>query len=61
MNFVGYNHLDCEIHDYSNGLLEGLNSMIQPIKANSRGYRNDDNFMMMIFLRQVNLKLDLPT
>jgi len=46
---------------YSNGLLEGVNSMIQSLKANARGYRNDDNFMVMIYLRQGNLKLDLPT
>lgn len=46
---------------YSNGLLEGLNSMIQSLKANARGYRNDENFMTMIYLRQGQLKLDLPT
>lgn len=46
---------------FSNGLLEGLNSMIQSLKANARGYRNDENFMTMIYLRQGQLKLDLPT
>jgi transposase len=46
---------------YSNGLLEGLNSMIQSLKANARGYRNDENFMTMIYLRQGQLKLNLPT
>lgn len=45
---------------YSNGLLEGLNSMIQSLKANARGYRNDENFMTMIYLRQGQLKLNLP-
>ena len=46
---------------YSNGLLEGLNSMIQALKANARGYRNDENFMTMIYLRHGQLKLNLPT
>ena len=46
---------------YFNGLLEGLNSMIQSLKANARGYRNDENFMTMIYLRQGQLKLNLPT
>jgi transposase len=46
---------------FSNGLLEGLNSMIQALKANARGYRNDDNFMIMIYLRHGNLKFNLPT
>lgn len=46
---------------YTNGLLEGLNSMIQTIKANARGYRNDENFMTMIYLRLGNLKFNLPT
>ena len=38
---------------FSNGLLEGLNSMIQALKANARGYRNDENFMTMIYLRVI--------
>jgi transposase len=46
---------------YSNGLLEGLNSLIQGIKSNARGYRNDENFMTMIYLRLGNLKFNLPT
>lgn len=46
---------------FSNGLLEGLNSMIQTLKANARGYRNDENFMTMIFLRHGNLQFNLPT
>jgi transposase len=28
---------------FSDGLLEGLNSMIQAMKANARGYRNAEN------------------
>ena len=46
---------------FSNGLLEGLNSMIQALKVNARGYRNDENFMTMIYLRHGQLKFNLPT
>ncbi|WP_394698612.1 hypothetical protein [uncultured Methanospirillum sp.] len=35
--------------------------MIQTIKVNARGYRNDENFMTMIYLRLENLKFNLPT
>lgn len=45
---------------YTNGLLEGLNSLIQALKRNARGYRNDQNFMTMIYLRYGQLKFDLP-
>jgi transposase len=44
----------------TNGLLEGLNSLIQSLKANARGYCNDDNFMTMIYLRHGLLDLNLP-
>jgi len=44
----------------TNGLLEGLNSTIQSLKANARGYRNDDNFILMIYLRCGQLKFNLP-
>jgi len=44
----------------TNGLLEGLNSLIQSLKANARGYCNDDNFMIMIYLRHGLLDLHLP-
>ena len=46
---------------YTNGLLEGINSLIQALKVNARGYRNDENFLTMIYLRQGQLKFDLPT
>jgi len=46
---------------HSNGLLEGLKRMIQAFKANARGYRNDENFMTMMYLRHGQLKLNLPT
>ncbi|NLV28141.1 MAG: transposase [Methanomicrobiales archaeon] len=58
-------HWDGIIHyfedRFSNGLLESLNSMIQALKVNARGYRNDENFMTMIYLRHGNLKFNLPT
>jgi transposase len=44
----------------TNGLLEGLNSSIQSLKTNAKGYRNDDNFITMIYLRCGQLKFNLP-
>jgi hypothetical protein len=35
--------------------------MIQSLKANVRGFLNDENFMTMIYLQHGQLKLDLPT
>ena len=34
----------------SNGLLEGLNSLIQAAKRRARGYRSNRNFIAMIYL-----------
>lgn len=48
-------------NQYTNGLLEGLNSLIQALKVNARGYRNDENFMTMIYLRHGQLKFRIPT
>ncbi|WP_372238744.1 hypothetical protein [Methanospirillum purgamenti] len=31
------------------------------MKRNARGYRNDENFMTMIYLRHGQLKFDIPT
>ena len=45
---------------YSYGLLEGLKSMIQSLKTNARGYRNDEN-LMTIYLRLGQLRLNVPT
>jgi len=45
----------------TNGLLEGLNSSIQALKTNAKGYRNDDNFITMIYLRFGQLKFNLPS
>jgi len=47
-------------YQQTNGLLEGLNSTIQSLKTNAKGYRNDDNFITMIYLRCGQLKFNLP-
>lgn len=43
----------------SNGLLEGMNSLIQAAKARARGYRNKDKMITIAYL--VAGKLPLPT
>lgn len=45
----------------TNGLLEGLNSIVQSLKRSARGYRNPKNFMNMIYLRLGRLEFNLPT
>lgn len=48
----------------SNGILEGLNSLIQAAKAKARGYRTSRNFITMIYLLTGKLdfsKTGLPT
>jgi len=42
----------------SNGLLEGLSSLIQATKAHARGYRSARNLIAMIYL--IHGKLPLP-
>jgi len=44
-------------HHVTNGTAEGLNSQIQLIKANARGYRKFDNFRIAIlfFLGKLDL------
>lgn len=44
----------------SNGLLEGMNSLIQAAKARSRGFRNVKNFITMIYLIGAKLEFHLP-
>ena len=39
------------------GYMEGLNSVIQAAKRKARGYPNDDNFVMMIYLLAGKLSL----
>ena len=45
----------------SNGVLEGLNSMVQSAKARARGYRTDKNLIAMIYLIGGKLDFGLPT
>jgi len=45
----------------TNGLLEGLNSLIQAAKARARGYRTARNFCTMIYLLAGKLDFDLPS
>ena len=41
----------------SNGFAEGINSLIQTTKRVARGYRNIDNFIAMIYLRDGHLDI----
>ena len=46
----------------NNGILEGINSLIQAAKAKARGYRSDKNLITMIYLIAGKLDLKvLPT
>ena len=45
----------------SNGLLEGINSLVQAAKAKARGYRSHRNFIAIIYLVAGKLSLELPT
>jgi len=45
-------------HRITNAYMEGLNNMFQMVKRRARGYRNDQNFIMMIYF--VGSKLTLP-
>lgn len=45
----------------TNGLLEGLNSLIQAAKARARGYRSTTNFITMIYIIAGKLVFRLPT
>ena len=45
----------------SNGILEGINSLIQAAKARARGYRSARNFITMIYITAGKLEFDLPT
>ncbi len=44
-----------------NGVLEGINSLIQAAKNNSRGFRSTKNFIITIYLRLGRLHFNLPT
>jgi transposase len=45
----------------NNGILEGINSLIQATKARARGYRTRRNLITMIYLIGGKLNFDLPT
>jgi transposase len=45
----------------NNGILEGLNSLIQSAKSKARGYRTTKNLIAMIYLIGGRLKFTLPT
>jgi transposase len=45
----------------TNGVLEGINSMVQAAKARARGYRNNKYLIAMIYLLTGKLRLNLPT
>jgi transposase len=44
----------------TNGLLEGINSLVQAAKARSRGFRNVDNMATIIYLLLAKLDFNLP-
>ncbi len=44
----------------NNGLLEGMNSLIQAAKARARGYRNVNNLITTIYLIGSKLEFNLP-
>lgn len=45
----------------NNGILEGINSLIQAAKARARGYRTRRTLITMIYLIAGKLNFDLPT
>ena len=45
----------------NNGILEGINSLIQAAKARARGYRTTRNLITMIYLIAGKLDFKLPT
>jgi len=45
----------------NNGILEGINSVIQSAKGSARGFRTTKNLILTIYLRLGNLKFNLPT
>jgi transposase len=52
------NYVDTRI---DNGVLEGINSLIQAAKNSSRGFRTTKNFIITIYLRLGKLQFNLPT
>jgi len=44
----------------ANGLIEGINSLVQAAKAKARGYRSTRNLKAMVYLLAGKLDLRLP-
>jgi transposase len=44
----------------ANGLIEGINSLVQAAKVKKRGYRSTRNLKAMVYLHAGNLDLRLP-
>jgi transposase len=45
----------------TNGVLEGINSVVQSAKSSARGFRTTKNLILIIYLRLGKLKFNLPT
>lgn len=45
----------------NNGILEGINSLIQAARAKARGYRTNRNLIIMIYMIAGKLNFNLPT
>jgi transposase len=41
----------------TNGLLEGINSLVQAAKRRARGYRNVENLIAMVYMTANKLRL----
>ena len=52
------NYFDSKI---TNGIMEGINSIVQLQKRNARGFKNVLYFINMIYLKLGKLKFELPT
>jgi hypothetical protein len=44
----------------ANGLIEGINSLVQAAKAKARGYRSARNLKAMVYLLAGKLDMQLP-
>ncbi|AKB35505.1 transposase [Methanosarcina siciliae C2J] len=52
------NYFDSKI---TNGILEGINSIVQLQNRNARGFKSIQYFINMIYLKLGELKFELPT
>ena len=46
--------------EIANGLIEGINSLVQAAKAKARGYRSTRNLKAIVYLLAGKLDLELP-